>query len=120
MARIEIMAHPLIGSYPSLPVSPAAADMIFTASDDPTSRFTSLFHKKTTVLAYNTDSGAHTITFSSVADLQRRVGDISAYSVAAGKIAAFGPFEIEGWSNSGQLWIDVSDPKLRLAVISLP
>lgn len=118
--RTEIMAHPLIGSYPALPLSASGADMIFTATDDPTSRFTNLFHKKTVVLAYNTDSGAHTVTFTSVPDLQKRAGDIAAYSVAAGKISAFGPFEIEGWSNNGQLWIDVSDPKVRLAVISLP
>lgn len=120
MARTNIGAQSPIGSYPLLPISAAGADLVFTAVDDPVSRSTPLVDNKTVLLAYNTDSVSHTITIGSVADALKRPGDIAAYPVAAGKVSAFGPFRTAGWSNLGLLNIDVSDPKVRLAVITLP
>lgn len=120
MARTAIAAHTLVGSYPELPLAPAEADLIFTANDDPVSRQTALVNAKTVVIVYNTDVSAHTITFTSVENTTHRTGDITAYSVAAGKLAAFGPFQSAGWAYGGQLQIDVSDPKLRLSVLTLP
>lgn len=121
MSRTTIVAQSLLGSYPTLPIDSGGADLIFTATDDPTDRETTIVENKTLVLGYNTDSGAHTVTFTSVVDSPyNRTGDIAAYSVAAGKVAAFGPFKSAGWSHTGKLYIDVSDPTLRLAVITLP
>lgn len=120
MSRTSITPNTPLGSYPSLPVAATQADLLFTATDDPTSRQTVISDNKTVLLARNTDSVDQTITITSVLDSQNRGGDIAAYTVAAGKIAAFGPFRLTGWSNGGQLYIDVSDPKVRLAVITLP
>lgn len=121
MARTTIVAQPAFGSYPSLPIPPAGADLVFTATDNPTDRVTLLVDGKTVLIAFNTDVVARTITIASVADAQNRQGDITAYSVAAGRVAAFGPFHSTGWAMPGSLLnIDVSDAKLRLSVITLP
>lgn len=121
MARTNIPANSsLVGSYPAVPLSAGAADVTETAVDDPTDRMTSLIDNKTYLLAHNTDTVARTITIGSTLDSLNRKGDITAYSIAAGKLALFGPFRTVGWSNGGNLNIDVSDPKVRLAVLTLP
>jgi hypothetical protein len=121
MARTAILPTALISPYyPSLPLIAASADLLETAIDDPTDRETTLVDKKTVVLAHNTDTVARTITISSVPDTLNRVGDITAYSIAAGKIARFGPFNTVGWASSGKLNIDVSSPLVRLSVLTLP
>jgi hypothetical protein len=120
VARTMILAHPLPGTYPALPLAPASVDLIFTATDDPVSRECALVDNKTVVLAYNTDTGPQTITFVSVEDPNHRTGDITAYSVDPGLVSAFGPFRSTGWSYGGKLQFDVSDAKLRLSVITLP
>lgn len=120
MARTTITAQAPLGAYPVLPISAAGADMIFTATDDPLDRQTPLISGKTLVFAYNSGASARTITFTSAEDTFHRKGDITAYSVAAGKVAMFGPFSSGGWATSGQLYIDISNAELRLAVITLP
>jgi len=120
MPRTTIAAQSYAGAYPALPITPGAADVIFTATDDPTDRETPLVDGKTVIHAYNSDSVARTITIGSQVDTYNRVGDITAYSVAAGKTAHFGPFKTLGWALAGKLNIDVSSPLLRLAVITLP
>lgn len=120
MARTVINAQTLAGAYPVLPYSGGAADVTETAVDDPTDRYTPVVNNKTLVIAHNTDSVARTITIASVADTFNRTGDITAYSIAAGKIARFGPFQTAGWANGGNLNIDVSSALVRLAVITLP
>lgn len=120
MARTPIASQSFLGSYPELPLAALEADLMFTAIDDPLSRSTPLVDSKTVVLALNTDGSSHTVTFTSVLDSLKRDGDITNYSVAAGKIAAFGPFRSAGWAQGSNLFIDVSDAKLRLAVIRLP
>ncbi len=120
MARTTITAQTLAGAYPTLPIDAGTADLTETAVDDPTDRETPLVNLKTLVIAHNTDSGAHTITIGSSVDTYNRTGDITAYSIAAGKIARFGPFQTLGWSNAGKLNIDVSDPLVRLSIITLP
>lgn len=121
MPRLTIAAQ-IIGSafYPVLPVAGGSLDIAFTADDDQTDRQTPLVDGKTVLLATNTDSAAHTITIGSVADSLNRSGDITAYSIAAGKTAKLGPFKSPGWANAGQLHIDISSPLVRLAVLQLP
>lgn len=122
MARYGITAQPLPNTYtPAVPLAAASADLLFTAVDDPISRSTPLVTSKTVVLAQNTDTGAHTITFTGVMDAMNRSGDITNYSVAAGHIACFGPFQAAGFAQPGALlYIDIDDPRLRLAVLQLP
>jgi len=120
MARTTINSQNPLGAYPVLPIPSGAADLMFTATDDPIDRQTPLVSGKTMVMAFNAGLSAHTITFTSTQDVFHRTGDISAYSVAPGTLAMFGPFSSGGWANSGQLYIDVSNAELRLAVLKLP
>src|SRR5689334_21171944 len=101
MARTNIAAQTLplsTGStyYPATPLSVTTADLVLTAVDDPTDRNTTIVDGKTVVIAHNTDSGAHTITITSQVDDKNRLGSVSTYSIAAGKIATFGPFKTAG------------------------
>lgn len=122
MARTNIVpqVNVPIGAYPALPLAAGFADIGWTSNTDPTDRSTALVDKKTMVLAYNSDTVAHTVTFTSAVDPNNRKGDITGYSIAAGKVACFGPFQNTGWQVGGLLLIDVNDPKVGLAVITLP
>lgn len=74
------------------------------------------------VIVRNSGAGARTITFSSVADEKGRTGDITAYSLAAGAIAVFGPFTTaQGWRQSdGNIYITPEHAEVLIGVIALP
>lgn len=74
------------------------------------------------VLARNTDgTNPQTVTIHSEPDPFGREGDITAYSIPANGFAIFGPLPVEGWQQSdGNVWIDVSNALVQLAVIRLP
>jgi hypothetical protein len=123
MARSDnvLVAQETLGAYPSTPLAANSADLVETAGDAVFGHQTPLVNRKTLVIAHNTSAAtARTVTFLSVADAKNRTGDITAYSLAAGEIAVFGPFATEGWANAGNLWIDVSHAEMKLAVITLP
>lgn len=70
------------------------------------------------VLVDNTDAGAQTITITAAPDSIGRAGAITAYALAAGIRALFGPFPVQQWRQSdGMLYIDVSDPAVELAIL---
>ena len=103
----------------------------FQAADASNFNYALLATGKTFLLAMNTDSGAHTVTVSSVADEKNRKGDITAYSLAAitgttPVIAQFGPFQNPGWltptdgTTPAGLWFAASDATVKFAVITLP
>lgn len=119
MTRTLIAAQTLLGAYPTLPVTPAT-DLTEVAADVGNGNSVTIIEGKTVVLAHNTGVGARTVTFTSVADTFGRTGDITAYSIAAGKLKPFGPFKVAGWSHSGVLWVDGSHAEVLLAVITLP
>jgi hypothetical protein len=110
----------LIGSYPTLPIAAGGADIAFTAADVTNGNQTPLTNSKTVIIAYNTDTVAHHVTISSVADSLSRTGDITSYSVAADKVSAFGPFQTTGWANSGNLLFSADSALIGFAVINLP
>lgn len=120
MPRLTIAAQTLPGAYPVLPLGAGSVTLTLTGTTDQTDRETPLVDAKTVVVAYNSDTGAHTVTFTSAADSYNRTGDITAYSLAAKDIAMFGPFRSAGWATDGKLQIDVSDAKVQLAVMTLP
>ena len=116
----EIAAQTFAGAYLTLPVVADSQDVAFTAGDDVDGSQTDLVEKKTIVLARNTDTGDQTITFVSIEDSLGRLGDEGPYTINAGETCRFGPFRATGWSHSGKLWIDVSDPTVEIAVFTLP
>lgn len=124
MARTNVAAQTLPitpgGNYPTLPIGAGLADITFAAADTVNGNSTVPVDGKTVVLAYNTDTVARTVTFTSAPDSYNRSGDITAYSIAAGKVACFGPFKTAGWLVGGVLEIDASNALLHLGVIQLP
>ena len=122
MARTTITGKTLPGSYPSLQPTAGSLELTEyapgTASDGVQ---VTLIPKKTILIARNTNAGAQTVTVTSVADAQGRSGDITTYSIAAGKLAAFGPFETEGWRQSdGNLYAVASHIDVKFSVLYLP
>jgi hypothetical protein len=126
MARVLIAAQTLPGAYPTLPITPGSRVLAFQAVDTGLGNYTPLVEGKTTLFVKNTHAtDAKTVTITSVADSPfGRAGDISAYSLAAGEEAPFGPFKAAGWSHgsgeTGGLWINGSSSDIKVAVVTLP
>ncbi len=73
------------------------------------------------VLVQNSDSGGHTITFTSVADGFNRLGTITTYAIAAGLFSMFGPFPAPGWrQTTGVIFVNADDATVKIAVVQLP
>jgi len=124
MARTNIVATALsvVGSYPTAgQISGDTMVPSLTSTSDPTDRVTALIDSKTMVIAHNSDSGSHTITITSVLDTPfNRSGDI-VQNLEADEIWVFGPIKASGWAQTGNLlFIDVSDPKVQIAILTLP
>ena len=124
MARVLVAPQTPPGAFPSLPVTPGSRALSEQAADPALGNYTPIVSGKTLILAHNTDSGAHTVTFTSVVDGQNRSGDITAYSIAAGAIALFGPFVTvpTGWAQStpaaSSLWMDANDATIKWIVLT--
>ena len=125
MARVLIAAQTLPGAYPTLPIAPGSRVLSFQAVDVGLGNYTPLIENKTSILVKNGHAtDAKTVTITSVVDALNRTGDITAYSLAAGEIARFGPFKGVGWNHgagtTGGIWIDGSSADIKVAVETLP
>lgn len=120
MARTNIAAQALLGSYPLTPLSADSADLLFEPADIYDGNETNLINDRTVIVAKNTGVGAHVVSILSQKDpTYGRKGDITEYSVAAGKTARFGPFKTVGWSNAGKLDFDADSDEIEFAVVTL-
>ena len=98
-----------------------AADLTMTAAD--AANFEQVAHTgKELIIAHNTGAGARTITIESIASgTLGRSGDITTYSIGAGEIAVFGPFQSDGWRQSGSLLhFKAEHAEVELAVVTFP
>ena len=125
MARVLVAAQPPPGAYPTLPLGAGSRVLAFQAVDAGLSNYTPLIEGKTLILVKNAHAtDPKTVTFTSVVDDLQRTGDITAYSLAAGAVALFGPFKAKGWAHAdvGQagLWFGGSSADITVAVITLP
>lgn len=119
MARVLVAAQVAPGAYPV--VTANSRDLAMQAGDASLGNYTPLVEGKTLIIVQNTDSGAHTITITSVVDTPfNRLGNVVAYSLGAGELAFFGPFKAAGWLQSAPagIWIDVDDATMKIAVIT--
>jgi hypothetical protein len=109
-----------IGPYPALPVTPTGADFVFTAADLANGNsFVSTGREL--LLVQNSGASPYTVTVTSVADNQKRTGDITSYSVGAGLFSMFGPFSQPGWLQSdGTVRVSASNALVKFAVVRLP
>ena len=72
------------------------------------------------VVAHNTDSSAHTVTINSTDDRFGRKEDIDAYSIPAGEIHVFGPFETHGWQQpDGNIYLEADSATVELGIINV-
>lgn len=118
MARVTLTKQIPAGPYPTLPVAANALDLTETAAD--------VVNKEQfkpsgddLVIAHNTGASAYTITFTSTADERKRTGDVSAYSLGAGEIAAF-RIKKPGWMQAdGFVYIEANNAAVKWAVLQL-
>ena len=119
MARVNVVAQVAPGAYPV--VTAGSRVLAMQACDASLNNSTAIVEGKTILIFQNTDSGAHTITIHSIADVPfNRTGNVTAYSLAAGAIAMFGPFKASGWkqASEGDLWFEANDATVKVAVIT--
>ena len=97
-----------------------AADLTMTAADAANYEEVA-FTGAEVIIAHNTDSGAQTVTISSIADDDHgRTGDITTYSLGAGEYGVFGPFDLDGWRQTGGLlYFAASDATVKFGVVKL-
>lgn len=117
MARTALTVTTLEGAFGDYGAN--EADITMAAADVANGNSIDGLKEGDIVIAYNSDVGAQTVTFTSVADPSTgRTGDITAYSIGASEYAAFGPFKSRGWRQSdGDLYIDASDAGVLLGVL---
>lgn len=117
MARTALTAKTPVGAYGSY--SANAADLTMTAADT-SDQNSCVASGNDLIIAHNTDSGAHNITITSVANEKGRSGDISSYSLGAGEYAIFGPFLLPGWEQTdGSLYFEADDATVKFGVVAL-
>lgn len=119
MARTVISSQTPKGPFPGT-VGSGALDLTLTAADTTNNNAFALTGHEL-LLVQNTDTVAQTFTLTSTADAQGRIGDVTAYSVAAGKISAFNFRGGQtGWKESdGNAYISGAAATLKFAVLYL-
>lgn len=118
MPRVTLTKQIPLGPYPTLPVGAGTMTLTQTAADI-TNKEQFVPSGDDLVIVQNSGASPYTITFTSVADELKRTGDVSAYSVAAGAIAAF-RFKKPGWMQSdGRVYIEASNVAVKWAVLQL-
>lgn len=121
MPRVTIDPTTLTNGYPSLPVAANSLDVDFQAADSVNFNQATYGNASALlVLFWNTHAAdAATVTIQSAPDQLNREGDIAAYSIAAGEIAAFYAPR-NGWRQTdGYLYFDPSAATVEIAVIQL-
>jgi len=121
MARSTLVKTTAPGNFPTLQPTANSLDITMAATvvADKTQFLAS---GKDLVIAQNTGATAHTVTITSVASAKNnRTGDITSYSMDAGELAVFGPFEREGWMQSdGYVYLEANHIEIKFGVITLP
>lgn len=114
MPRVTVTPTVVPGPYEAVP----HAELAFAAGDAANGNQVRLTGNQILV-AHNTGAGARTITIASVS-LKGRTGDITAFSIPAGKHRVFAKFPQAGWAQStGYLNVNVEHAEVQLAVIDL-
>ena len=115
MARTAISATTLLGAYGDYSVA-NAADITFTAADT-VNQNEIVLRQGDILLAWNQGASPYTVTVTSV-ELYGRTGDVSAYSIGAGEIMAFGPVQPAGWKQSaGELYFEANNASVYFAIL---
>jgi co-chaperonin GroES (HSP10) len=119
MTRLVLTPQKLLGAYPALQPAANAADVTFTSAGSGYANGASFpVTGGEILLVKNGENTSQTITIISVVDELKRSGNITNYNIGAGEIAAFGPFQPEGWmQDDGQVYIAASADDVSFAVL---
>lgn len=116
MPKTTIAAIAAPGGYAAEPT-----EITWTAADVANKNQATLTGKQL-LLAYN--SGAadpHTITITSARDEKGRLGDVTAFEIAAGEYFMYGPIPLAGWQQSdGKLYFEANHAEVKFAIITVP
>lgn len=128
MARTTLTKTTLNSAYPALPITALSADLNFQASTGSSGSNGNQFawgdSARLLLIAINTGVSARTVTITSKVDPYNRTGDITAYAVAIGALAA--PIasawilERQGFYQSdGMLYCEASHAEIKFACIPI-
>jgi hypothetical protein len=119
MARVAVAGQRPKGPHPGA-VAAGALDLVWTAADV-ANKHQLTATGRDILLVWNTDASAHNFTLTSVADKQNRTGDVTNYSLAAGKVAAYKFDDLTGWAQAdGSIYFEADNALVKFAVISVP
>lgn len=121
MARQKHIAQAPIGQFGDYTVA-NAADLAFLPSDVVNKERTKITGKEL-LIARNLTGGDINFTIDSVKDSEGRLGDITGGigGLLAGTWAVFGPFNVDGWGQSGDnLFFEGNAVGIQWAVIRIP
>jgi hypothetical protein len=77
------------------------------------------FSNKDLLIIQNTGAGAHTVTITSIADDQGRLGSITAENINAGEIKVFGPMKSAGWQQTdGYIYLSANHAEVKFGIIT--
>jgi hypothetical protein len=120
MARATLTKTTLKGQYGAY--SADSADLTLAAANV-ADKNQFVFRPGDILLAQNSGAAPYTVTITSAASKKtNRTGDITTYSLAAGEIAVFGPFDDpDGWMQSdGYVYCEATNAAVKFAVIAKP
>jgi hypothetical protein len=121
MARQTLTKSTAQGNFPTLQPAANSLDLIMTAADA-TNKEQFVASGKDLIIFHNTGVSTRAVTFTSVVDPKNnRPGDVTAYSIGAGKYGHFGPLTREGWMQTdGYIYSEASHADVKFGVITLP
>lgn len=119
MARVTLTRTSILGPYPTLQPSATTLNLTETAADASNlNQF--VLDGPCILIAHNIGVGARTFTLTSVVDARNRTGDVTAYSVGAGLVAAFKLDQTEGWRQTdGYMYLTGSHAEMLFSIIRL-
>jgi len=128
MARTTLVKTAINSAYPALPIVALSADLNFQASTGASGTNGNQFAwgdaARLLVIAINTGITGRTVTISSKVDPFNRTGDITAYAVAIGALAApiASAWIIERtgfYQSDGMLYLEANHAEIKFAAIAI-
>lgn len=106
--------------YPTLQPAAGSLDIVWSACDATNKEQTTMLSGPFSLRFFNSGATPRTITINSVADPQRRTGDITAYTLEAGEFCEVKFKSTIGWKQAdGMLYYEASHAEVKCAAVLL-
>lgn len=117
MPRANLDKTVVVGPYP-ISVAANSLDLNFQVAD-PSNLNQFSPGGDDLILAWNTGGSSHTFQATSAPDQLNRTGDLAAYTVGAGEIAAF-RVKTLGWVQpDGKVYLQANHAEMKFAILAL-